>query len=260
MSDKEDTVILREQTLHTCSSIVLGQRKDQQDSLNIMEKDANTKLCIIADGMGGLKGGKLASSSAVNAFCGHFMDDEITNIPSFLYNQAIACDHMIADMEDVDGNPLQAGSTLVAAYVHENQLNFVSVGDSRLYLFRNKELVQVTKDHNYFMILKEAKDNMSEEIYNEELKKGESLVSYLGMDGLKYIEISKEPIKLLPHDYLLMCSDGLYKRLSHEKLTAIMMDVPFVGIEHTVKMLQEEAAMAKGRKQDNTSVIVAGYY
>ena len=148
MSDKEDTVILREQTLHTCSSIVLGQRKDQQDSLNIMEKDANTKLCIIADGMGGLKGGKLASSSAVNAFCGHFMDDEITNIPSFLYNQAIACDHMIADMEDVDGNPLQAGSTLVAAYVHENQLNFVSVGDSRLYLFR-KSIAKEQKEGFY---------------------------------------------------------------------------------------------------------------
>lgn len=260
MSDIEDTVILREQSLHAYSSIVLGQRKDQQDSLNIMKKDDHTTLCIIADGMGGLQGGQLASSLAVNTFCGHFMDDPIDHVSSFLYNQAIECDHMIADLEDSKGNPLQAGSTLVAAYVHDDELNFVSVGDSRLYLFRNNELVQVTKDHNYFMILKEAKDNMSEEIYNEELKKGDSLVSYLGMDGLKYIEISKEPIKLQPQDYLLMCSDGLYKRLNHEQLTAVMMDVPFVGIERTVKTLQDEAAMAKGRKQDNTSVIVAGYY
>lgn len=259
-NDLEDTVILNEYSLHCISSIALGDRKDQQDSIAIMQKDTNTTLAIIADGMGGLAGGKLASQAAVDAFCGHFMNDEVSNIPAFLYNQVIACDHMIASLQDEHGQPLHAGSTLVSAYIHNDELHFVSVGDSRLYLLRDAQLIQVTKDHNYKMILKEARKNMSEEQFAQESKKGESLISYLGMDGLKYIDVSKEAIHLQPHDYLLMCSDGLYKRLLPQQISAIMKDVVYTGLEHTILALKEEAKLAKGRKQDNTSIILAGYY
>lgn len=261
MNELEDTLLLNQNRLHFASKSILGERRSQQDAIGVVARDEETTLSIVADGMGGLSGGELASMVTLNTFSGHFMNDPIDSVPRFLYELADECDQTIYTLRDEQGKLLKAGTTLVAAYVHQDQLYYISVGDSRLYLYRNHQLIQLTKDHNYAMLLEEAKGKMSREAYQNEIKKGEFLVSYLGMGGLKYLELTKEPIVLQPQDYLLLCSDGLYKRLSDDKIAAILRDAPFLSIARCVDLLLEEATEAyNGRRQDNTSVILEGYY
>lgn len=246
--------------IHYYGNSYQGERNEQQDSFAVVTQGDDT-LAVIADGMGGLAGGKAASQLAVSEFTNAFAKGDIKNIPNFLYSMVVSADKKIAGLRDVSGRPLNSGSTAVGVYVQADRMYYVSVGDSRIYIFRDNQLLKLTKDHNYAMVLEKEKDKMSEDVYNREMKRKESLVSYLGMNGLEYISYNPaKPVVLYPGDYILMCSDGLYKKLNDTQIEAVLKDVNYVGIEHTVQALQYEAmSMKTAKKQDNTTIVLLGY-
>ena len=118
---------------------------------------------------------------------------------------------------DETGERLNAGTTLAAAVIHGAHLHFVSVGDSRIYLVRGRNMTRLTEDQNYDMTLRRSllAGRIGEAEYRREAKYAEALISYIGMNGLKVIGCNAdEETRLLPGDKLLICSDGLYKSLS----------------------------------------------
>lgn len=240
--------------VHYASKMVQGGRKSQQDSM-FAGINGEYFLGVICDGMGGMKGGEQASALAVQMLAEQFYEETLEDIPLFLKNMAYTMDDAVYQLEK-NGKRLQAGSTVVAVVMDECRLHWLSVGDSKLYLYRKGEMICPIQEHNYGMILNEKMINgqMSEEEYLEEMKRGNALISYLGLGGISRMELNVSPFFLESGDQILLCSDGLYRSVAVERIREILSQNS--SEQEKADILVEEAKKNGGEKQDNTSVII----
>lgn len=223
---------------------VLGDRDEQQDSVGY-EIKPDEGLVVICDGMGGHNGGKLASSIAVDMLIKRYLEVYPThNINNVLIDAVEEIDHKIAGLSDDSGKPMQAGSTIVTVSIRGKSLYWVSVGDSRIYLFRNGELVQATKDHIYQSVLDEKKEKglINDIDYQTKSQQGEALVSFLGVNGITKVDTNDSPFPLAKDDKILLMSDGLYKLVTNDEIGRILSN--FSNIEDALKALDLKAKKA----------------
>lgn len=237
------------------SRMVQGGRKSQQDSM-FSGINGEYFLGAICDGMGGMNGGEQASALALQMLASRFYEEELTDIPLFLKNMAYEMDEAVYQLQE-NGKRLQAGSTVVAVLMDESRLYWLSVGDSKLYLYRRGEMICPIQEHNYGMILSEKMNTgqITEEEYREESKRAGALISYLGLGGISRMELNVSPFWLEPGDQVLLCSDGLYRSVAADRIQEILSEED-KNNEEKVDMLIEEALENGGEKQDNTSVIL----
>lgn len=238
----------------------IGARKNQQDAAIVSNNQEKKKvLAILCDGMGGMKGGELASNLALDTIYNDYCDAEeqggIEGYNKFLVEELIKADGLVTNIQDEDGKRLNAGSTIVSLIIDRDSLFWASAGDSRLYIIRENVIHQITTDHNYYTELLEKVEAgiMSKEEADSNPEK-EALVSYLGMDGLKYIDANKNPFEVQPDDVFIICSDGLYRVLSEEHISQI---VYACGNDMVMaaNCLVGEAVKAGSVSQDNTTVV-----
>lgn len=234
-----------------------GTREYQQDAA-FAESRGALAMAILCDGMGGMNGGEKASNTGVGHFSRDFREAfPIKNIPEFLETEARRLDKMVYALSDEEGKRLKAGSTAVGIIIEEDRLYWMSVGDSRLYILRDGKLTCLTAAHNYKTMLQEklADGSIDMDYYNAEISQGEALTSYLGLGNLPLIDVRKNPYLLKEDDMLLLCSDGLYKTLSDEQITALMKESG--GYLNLAGERLLATAKRWGRKgQDNTTVIL----
>lgn len=142
-------------------------------------------------------------------------------------------------------------------------MDWVSVGDSRIYVLREDTMVSVTRDHNYRRELEEAleRGEINREFFDNEIqtKRSDALTNYLGMGGIRRMERSVQPLELMDGDMVLLCSDGLYKRLDEDQIKAMLIDNR-VSAQVAVKRLNRMVMQKSLRSQDNTTVILIQYH
>ena len=155
---------------------------------------------------------------------------------------------------------MSAGTTLVAVSVVDGYMQFISVGDSKIYVLRNGQLRTMNREHNYYLILDEQyrRGEITQGDYLREGARGEALISYLGMGNISIMDANPIPISLIDGDIIILCSDGLYKSLSEEQIAAIIRKNP-INLEKTLQELQEEARVSSPTAQDNTSIVLLSY-
>ena len=225
---------------------VMGDRTDQQDDFGYMLDDERS-LIIVCDGMGGHEGGRLASNAAVNRFILQYKSTALANAD-------------VLNLKTASGEKLNAGSTLVAVMLDSSRnLYWNSVGDSRLYLFRDGDFAQITQDHNYTTVLLEKLNAgmIDREEFNSENLKGEALISFLGISGSPLVDYNNLPLPLLPGDRLVIMSDGLYKVLPDADVLNIVNN--FSNVNETAMALEikaEKTATKNGISRDNTTIAV----
>lgn len=249
-----------ERRVYVASNTTIGKRKSQQDDCRYcMEHDV--VYAIVCDGMGGMKGGERASKEAVHQFDRFFHDEyPIADIPTFMEHAVKIMDRSICKLTNEDGKPLGGGSTMIAAMIKDNLLYWASVGDSKIYLIRGNEMVCVTREHNYRLLLSQyyEEGTISAEEYVQEDKQGDALISYLGMGVVKMTDINAEPFELEPGDQVLLCSDGVYKTLSEETIQRIMANAEN-NMETAVCNIIQCIEEADNPTQDNATVIAMIY-
>lgn len=243
-------------------SSILGTRSYQQD-FGYFYTGSQEILAVVCDGMGGLEGGERASQTAVEVMARDFRKKKpIDGIPDFLRTEAERMDQAVAALKNKKGKPLKAGTTLVAVYCKNDQMYWVSVGDSRIYFIRGNKITSENREHNYRLMLQEqlAAGKITREFYQKEEKtpRAEALTSFLGMNGLRIIDVKKIPARLYEGDIIMLCSDGIYKSLNESQVCAMVRDNDLdmnIAADRTTAM-----AMRYGVKgQDNTTVILLKY-
>ena len=243
-------------------SSVLGTRESQQDSCYVDSDSGGSAIGIVCDGMGGLAGGEIASQTAVKMFVEDYEQVRYSqdNYYEFFQNEIKDIDTMITHLKNDRGEYLNAGTTLVAVTITNGFLQWVSVGDSKIYILRDGDMVCVTKEHNYQTLLNERLMNaaISEEDYSKESMRGAALISYLGMGDVSLMDLNPNPLELMDNDVILLCSDGLYKAVSDERIFAIIKK-NFGNLEAILQALQQEAYLASPHTQDNTSIVILMY-
>ncbi len=248
------------------SSSVIGRRQSQQDSVTIpcdtqlLLEEHPKFLCVLSDGMGGLRGGEQASACATQTLFDDYyrtMWQHCTHsYLDFFRAEAEKINTLVCGLKDENGAPLQAGATLIAAAVDGEELHFLNIGDSRIYLVRDGKMLQLTHDQNYLTRLMEKV--RSGEITEQEAlshPKREALISYCGIRELSMVEINLQPLQLKSGDVIVLCSDGLYRLLSRQEMIDVLQETA-EDMNLAAFKLTAAATDKNFRGQDNTSVIL----
>ena len=128
-------------------STVIGTRKYQQDTL-FADKRGDMVIGIVCDGMGGMTSGDMASKTAVQIMAEDFYNiSPNVNIQEFLRAEAVKMDKAVSELVDHTMDELGSGTTCVTTIIKDGLMYWMSVGDSRIYIIRNNEITQITRDH-----------------------------------------------------------------------------------------------------------------
>lgn len=227
-------------------------RERNEDSLAVLTE---WNWLVLSDGMGGYRGGDVASRLAVDAVTDHsgrfggeacqasaralaILKDAIVEANSRILRTA-------ADRPELTG----MGATMVAAIFLPGRLVVGHVGDSRLYRLRHGELLQLTRDHT---LLQEQLDRgmISLEAARRSPVRG-MLTRALGVEEVVQPDLASYPA--MPGDIYLMCSDGVTDMIEDEQLLAFMADM-----DNLADAADGVVALANSRGgRDNISLILA---
>ncbi|MBE5924160.1 MAG: serine/threonine-protein phosphatase [Lachnospiraceae bacterium] len=237
----------------------IGQRENQQDS-SFGQAEQETAFGVVCDGMGGLAGGEMASQTAVQTLIEDYYDKTTSDMGSFWKQEAYRLNDIVSGLKDDNGKSLNAGSTLVAVSIEQNRLNWVSVGDSRIYRIRGDVITQLNPEHNYKATLdaKLALGEITNDDYLADEDRAEALTSFLGIGKLKLVAQNREVEMLQSGDVILLCSDGLYKALEDELIVEVVKSA-LPNVQLAANRLIDATLAKKVNQQDNVSVVLLQY-
>lgn len=235
----------------------IGGRKDQQDSyLTVNEDDVvairdHGLLVAVADGIGGLSGGKEASTIAVNSLAGAFgqMNENAPLAPQ-LQKAVIAANTAVYQRFNARG-----GSTLIACVIFDEKLYFASVGDSSLYLLRGEQLCRLNREQNSqnLINLDTIRAGTVDPAPAEADPHKAALSHFVGMRELDEIDQLRRPLQLRAGDILLACSDGISGFMPEEAVRESLLS----GSPRDVcSRLEENIFRANANYQDNYTALV----
>lgn len=218
-------------------------RDGNQDSVY-----AGPRLLAVADGMGGMAAGDVASNIVISAIAPLDEDVAPDNLIDALKGAVGVANQQLR--ETVEANPRLdgMGSTLTGMLFSGSKLGLVHIGDSRAYLLRDGDFTQITKDDTYVQILVDEGRITPEEAGAHPQR---SLITK-AMDG-RDIEPEYSVRQVLPGDRYLICSDGLSSVVSSETIAQTMRE--YVDPKQCVDRML--ALALRGGGPDNITIIVA---
>lgn len=233
-----------------------GKRKSQQDSFFVSPAEmipTHGLLALVADGMGGLADGDRVSQTAVSTMAEGFYN--IKGEPMLLLLALLErANRAVNNLLGPSGRN-KSGSTLVAGLIRDNKFYYLSVGDSRVCLYRNGMLIQLNREHVFRNELLIQAVN-GEKTFQAALsdKSAAGLTSFLGMGKLKYVDIPACGIEIQPGDRFLLMSDGVYNALPDEELVVHLNKTPEEAAQDIGTAIE-----AKGyTSQDNYTAVILG--
>lgn len=225
-------------------------RENNEDSLFVLP---NHRLYMVADGVGGNRSGEVASRTAVTHVASYVDShplEEVTDeqqLQKYFLECITGANDEICRMAAEDWNYSGMATTLVVAYIKEDKGYVVNIGDSRAYLVRDGEIMQVSNDHTYVNELL-----MQGSISEEEAKrhpKRNMITRAVGGDPFVRPDFFR--FDLEEGDVILLCTDGLFGELEEE--TICRMASAESSMHQLAADLVEAANVHGGR--DNISVV-----
>lgn len=204
-----------------------GQRDTQEDAIAARIFDAaNAGYVVIADGMGGHDAGEVASELVVaawqEALDAQLERDHVTEgaLLDALPMAAMQANAQVASHGETSG--IQLGSTLLGTLLVNQNLFWISIGDSPLYLFRNGALSQINEDHSMAPMIEAQKaQGLLSEAEAQSHPDRNQLTSVIMGAAIPKVDCPETPLALSPSDILILGSDGL-QYLSNAEIEALL--------------------------------------
>jgi serine/threonine protein phosphatase PrpC len=215
-------------------------------------------LFAVCDGMGGAAAGEIASQLAVDILYERMVDG-LEDLPALtrddlarrLVRAIESAGLRIFQEAKVDRTRRGMGTTVTAAALVDGYLFFAQVGDSRGYLLRQGQLVQLTRDQSLVNQLIEAGQLTEEEA--ETFEHNNIILQALGTADTVQVDLTY--CELQRGDVLMLCSDGLSGMVRFDEIREVMRSTSEPA--ETCKVLIERANQAGGH--DNITVVVATF-
>ena len=227
-------------------------REMNQDNYFISDPNDEIKLFIVADGMGGYKGGEVASALAIESAKSYIKNNfEETNRDRDkileLIRNSIEYANMVVyerskEVEELNG----MGTTMDVVIIQSGRLYIGHVGDSRVYRLRKEFFRKLTTDHSYVEQLVKQGNITKEEAYNHPKKN--MLTKALGCTAFVEPDVMVKGFQ--KDDILLMCTDGLTNMVREEKICEIIKENPESACEVLVNKANENGG------QDNITAVI----
>jgi protein phosphatase len=229
------------------------KRKANQDALAVLLPEEGIllpPLLVVADGMGGHLGGETASRLVIEAFREVYIQLQPPLEAARALRICVERSHQsIREGASKDLNLKGMGSTVVAAFLHNERVDMLNVGDSRAYLLRGQEVQQISTDQSWVMDQVRAGKLTLDQARHH--KKRNHISMSLSANRPSITPIIKEET-FEPDDILLLCSDGLWGVVPDSIVWAAANEFdPQEAAEKLVTLANQSGG------PDNISVIVA---
>ena len=206
-------------------------------------------LLLVADGMGGHQAGDYASRYVVEHLVSYFRDNGHGPVVSEFSKGIQMVNEQLYGISMGDPAYRGMGTTLVAASVEDDTLYVANIGDSRLYLYREHSMVQITRDHSFVEeMVALGQMNRNSQDYREKkniITRAVGTASHVSADFLE------EPLQ--PKDLILMCSDGLSNMVSETEMVLCLEQA--LSLRQKTEQLIDLANRHGGK--DNITVLLA---
>lgn len=230
----------------TAKTDVGACRHENQDFFGVV-KSEGLHAFFVADGMGGAKGGCLASSKTVE-FIGSRLQDldappSIEELRDIVKGANSAIHNIAASNPKLHG----MGTTLVGIAFAESRVVMVNVGDSRVYRLRDNNLYQLTCDHTVWNDLVRSGSISPNGDFANEIS--HMLTRSIGPD--EAVEVDAAEVEVREDDIYLLCSDGLYNMVAERDMVRVLSSQsPSDAVESLVNLANE------GGGKDNITALV----
>lgn len=232
-----------------------GRRPIQQDAIGWSDIDSYRDrglLAVLSDGMGGMKNGEVYSEIAVREMVGCFeqhepADDMILWLMECYGEARRAARARCPEPDDPEG-----GATVVAVYIRDGRCAFLSVGDSRLYLWRAGALIQLNREQTLGVLLDEnaAMGYIPKEYTRSNFR--DAIENNLCEPEVKRCDIPAAPFSVVPGDRLLLMSDGVPHTLSDREIAQALQEM---GEDGAAAALGQAVYDKNNPRQDNYTIL-----
>lgn len=236
---------------HWAVSQTTGNKEIQADYVQIHKNSAGI-MAAMADGIGKENTGKLCACLAVDTVLDSFEPYHILENPVYLFRTSFleAGRRIQRTLENRRG-----GASLLAVYTSGDLFYYALAGNIRLALFRNGELIPISKGQTIDVLAmnayQEGRLTKRETIWSLEETR---IWNYLGRDGFHEIELCEPPIRLKPGDIILMTSCGIFTELSWAEMEDILAED--ITLQEKADALVMAADKKAGQDKDNGSVLL----
>ena len=233
-------------------------RKRNEDAI---DWDMRLGLAMVADGMGGMQGGDVASATALRsiksdlrrALAESAKHDERAQSRDMRASLAVElvrrANQAVRQSAARDPRLNGMGTTLVMCLVGREYLTVAHVGDSRLYRLRERKLQRLTEDHTMVQELVDRGDMDARQAAQS--RNRNVITRALGVNPDVTVDVAHHDLE--PGDLYMLCSDGLTAMASDTDISAVL-EGTAQGLEATAKRAIELANARGGR--DNVSVVL----
>ncbi len=207
-----------------------GKRRDKnEDFCYIPDGVGPHGIAIVADGIGGYRGGEVASELATKVICSMVKNaGKLKNpdrVDEIIYEALNAANTAINDYSTDNEFFGGMGTTLVAAIRIGEELKIVNIGDSRAYKFKRGRLKQISVDHSLVQELISAKKITKKE---GRVHPRRNIITKALGDAIAMPDIFDTDFK--PGEMILLCSDGLSDMLDDEQMTEIIKENKYIDV------------------------------
>lgn len=227
-------------------------RTANEDGFDYGTFEDGTAWAVVCDGMGGARGGNIASSMVVGMISDKIKKcyNKLMPVYSFenIFLSTITTANVVVNDRSYTDTELRGmGTTIVSAIIKDSQVCIAHVGDSRLYKINSEGISQITKDHSLAQEMLDSGQITQEEFEN--YPKKNIITRALGID--EKVDIDFDFTNICEGDTLLLCTDGLSGLLSEEEIFEIYKTTDF-------ELLCDEYIKAANDKggYDNITVVV----
>lgn len=212
------------------------------------ESHPGGRLLIVADGMGGHRGGATASRLAAETVKAQFLGSETADIPSALKESLVRANARIFSEAQANPELRGMGTTTSVLAVRGDRGWLAHVGDSRIYLVRGDEIHQLTDDHS--LVATMVREGLLTSAEAENHPRRNVLQRSMGVAEEVEVDV-RGPIELREGDTFILCSDGLHGLVKEDELKEIAKRPIDTAADEFLRKALERGA------PDNVTVIVA---
>jgi len=212
------------------------------------DSHAGGRLLVVADGMGGHRGGATASRLAGETVKAQYLGSETSDIAAAIHDALFRANARIFAEAQANPDLRGMGTTTSALVIRGSQGWFGHVGDSRIYLVRGDEIRQLTEDHS--LVASMVREGLLTSKEAETHPRRNVLQRSMGVSEQVDIDI-RGPIDVQEGDTYILCSDGLHGVVKEPELKEVAKLSIDKAADEFVKLAMERGA------PDNVTVIVA---
>lgn len=226
-----------------------GQKRSvNEDTVLAEELPDGSILLAVADGVGGLSHGTVASTEAVRVLRDEIGRASLDDPPTVMKDAFSLANQRVHALGQQEEGQSAMASTLVAAFVRDGRAWLANVGDSRAYLLHESRLQQLTQDHS--LVAEQIRAGVIQPEEADSVTYGNLITRAIGVEETIEADATG-PHQLAPSTLLLLCSDGLYRMLHDSEIAEVLSTGdPQAMAERLVQRANDEGG------PDNISVVI----